>query len=761
MKNAKRAFALATAAFVSILMLTSASEWEGAGAIAGPGELPDTGLYVATNAFPRNTVVDVMNLENEKTVRVIVAGPLNAPGLLISLSQEASSVLKLTPREVGRFRVSMPVDPVAYSRFAEGLASNTDPDYNPMTAIERAGVKTEIAESGDSYQHDSESDGREAGVDRLDTAPESASPEPADADSEIPTLVEVHPAQTETGDSAATREPLLPDLVELSPAPVSDEESSFSDASEPLPLDSLVGDIPADKNTPPLRVDPVQQSLPVRPELVEVPFSPREGVREPVDADEAIPAPVQEEAAEKEVVIVRVIEAPAAATPPATESEELLSFDVPADEEATRADAGPEYSDVPGIAASPNGIHPDEEPHALTAVRENEFRDEGEPDARGSEGDMASVEDGQPLAGKEADIILAEEPDAPPAVHPELVEVPDSAREEALPEALEPGYAEPLAKEIVEVEPPETETAVEEIGESGPDVTLVVEGERPANGIHPDEEPGTPDLRIVALEKAALSLEQAEARPPASGPAPELPADGEIAAIEQEETVESEEILPRIAIDAPFVENLPEQESPQTLEALPRLDENRLIASIPMPPPAESVEPATAALPRDRELPVLAEDRPLPSSEVPPASLSGKAEIAALAEEPAIESGRDKEEPEAETARIGVEEAPVLVAPVETAPAVADMEALDLPVPVIAKLVPGRYYLQICAVSRLDNLVQELSRHARYPLVVHPDSSGNKTVYRLLVGPVNQGESGALLSRFKRSGYRDAFIKKG
>jgi hypothetical protein len=34
-------------------------------------------------------------------------------------------------------------------------------------------------------------------------------------------------------------------------------------------------------------------------------------------------------------------------------------------------------------------------------------------------------------------------------------------------------------------------------------------------------------------------------------------------------------------------------------------------------------------------------------------------------------------------------------------------------------------------------------------------------VYRVLVGPVNLGESGALLQRFKRSGYKDAFIKQG
>ncbi len=130
--------------FSSLLFLTGASEWEGAGALAGPGELPDSGLYVATNAFPRNTVIDVKNLENDQSVRVIVAAGLNAPGLLIALSREAASKLQLSSREIGRFRVSMPHDPVAYARFGEGLNTSEDPDYNPQIALGYMGVEAEI-----------------------------------------------------------------------------------------------------------------------------------------------------------------------------------------------------------------------------------------------------------------------------------------------------------------------------------------------------------------------------------------------------------------------------------------------------------------------------------------------------------------------------------------------------------------------------------------------------------------------------------------
>jgi len=33
--------------------------------------------------------------------------------------------------------------------------------------------------------------------------------------------------------------------------------------------------------------------------------------------------------------------------------------------------------------------------------------------------------------------------------------------------------------------------------------------------------------------------------------------------------------------------------------------------------------------------------------------------------------------------------------------------------------------------------------------------------YRILLGPMNQGESAAVLQRFKSIGYRDAFVRRG
>jgi len=87
----------------SCIILMGASIWEGAAAMALGGELPESGYYIATNSFPRNTMVDVVNLENGKTLRAIVVGGIDTPGLLGLLSKEAAIGLGIEKGMVGEF----------------------------------------------------------------------------------------------------------------------------------------------------------------------------------------------------------------------------------------------------------------------------------------------------------------------------------------------------------------------------------------------------------------------------------------------------------------------------------------------------------------------------------------------------------------------------------------------------------------------------------------------------------------------------------
>ncbi|MDR0388422.1 MAG: SPOR domain-containing protein [Treponema sp.] len=129
---------LAVMTVIVAMLCVGASIWEGAAAVSISGELPEGGYYAATKSFPRNTVVDITNLETGKTVRVIVATGLDSPGLLAILSKDAAEFIGIQTRSIGRIRMTMPSDPVAFSRFTEEFNPSGDPDYDPRAAIAAA-----------------------------------------------------------------------------------------------------------------------------------------------------------------------------------------------------------------------------------------------------------------------------------------------------------------------------------------------------------------------------------------------------------------------------------------------------------------------------------------------------------------------------------------------------------------------------------------------------------------------------------------------
>jgi hypothetical protein len=141
---------------LTALFSVSASVWEGAASVSLNGELPETGYYAATRSFPRNTIVDITNLETGQTIRVIVASGLDSPGLLAILSKEAASAIGLPIRSVGRIRMTMPSDPVAFSRFPDEISSSGDPDFDPLAAITAAGdLGFDVKQAAETIKQDS------------------------------------------------------------------------------------------------------------------------------------------------------------------------------------------------------------------------------------------------------------------------------------------------------------------------------------------------------------------------------------------------------------------------------------------------------------------------------------------------------------------------------------------------------------------------------------------------------------------------------
>jgi len=123
-------------AAAAVLLFVSATDWDGAAIVDPSGTLSAIDFCIATNAFPRNTVVDVTNLENYQTVRVIVVSELSTAGLLATLSRRAGEAIGIRGNSVYRIRMSQPPDEIAFSYLQQhGLqytaqAVNEDGDFD-------------------------------------------------------------------------------------------------------------------------------------------------------------------------------------------------------------------------------------------------------------------------------------------------------------------------------------------------------------------------------------------------------------------------------------------------------------------------------------------------------------------------------------------------------------------------------------------------------------------------------------------------------
>ncbi len=211
--------------------------------------------------------------------------------------------------------------------------------------------------------------------------------------------------------------------------------------------------------------------------------------------------------------------------------------------------------------------------------------------------------------------------------------------------------------------------------------------------------------------------------------------------------------------------DVPESYAPPTTEK--KSAETVPEATAPVPP-TQTAGPVDLAL-------VPAESRP-PKAE-PDTSLSAQAEVAPITEpKPQGQESIPLDVPQVaplptaslpgstapgkvpETAH-GATKAP-LPASVPPVGPTAKSESVNFGVPVIERLQKGSYYVQVAALSK-EQLVQDAIHQLgpTYPLAVQRAGTPDKPLYRVLVGPINQGESAALLQRFKRIGYSDAFIK--
>ena len=151
----------------------------------------------------------------------------------------------------------------------------------------------------------------------------------------------------------------------------------------------------------------------------------------------------------------------------------------------------------------------------------------------------------------------------------------------------------------------------------------------------------------------------------------------------------------------------------------------------------------------------------------------------------AVELASAETEPESDDVRVEsvsepeIEKEDTVVTVVETAEVVETVETVDTvevaevdktdvtaeesaDIPITTALSTEYYYLQLAAFTEeltAVNLYKSLS--AVYPVTVFKSADVERPVFRILLGPLSQDESGVLLYTFRAKGYKDAFVRRG
>ncbi len=102
-----RALALAFALLLALPLALGAADqvWEGNAAIVRKGEFGAPGFFAASDSFPKNTLLEVENPQNGKTVRVTVVERANGRGnVFLLLSEQAAAALGFSASDVIRVR---------------------------------------------------------------------------------------------------------------------------------------------------------------------------------------------------------------------------------------------------------------------------------------------------------------------------------------------------------------------------------------------------------------------------------------------------------------------------------------------------------------------------------------------------------------------------------------------------------------------------------------------------------------------------------
>ena len=464
-------------------------------------------------------------------------------------------------------------------------------------------------------------------------------------------------------------------------------------------------------------------------------------------------------------------------------ADELIEEKIPAEETVSLKESEPEEKEpAPDvITEAPSESEKPEEP--VEDISEAFSPDELPPD---TEEKPLTEPEPEPEENEPASDVAAEEPSEPEkpeepaednseAFSPD--ELPPDTEEKPLPEP-EPEENEP-ASDIAPEEPSEPERPEEPAEDNSeafnPDELSDVEEEKPQ--VPEKVEGDLPGEEVKAVEPESNSEEYFEGEPESG----DLFEDEQPSEIEEtpseekvDETVSEEPPAPKgeltedlpgeevLSVEPAPVVNIPETktspdkdypgESVSSKEPVPVPSEDlpgeEVLAVEPSKVPSKDLDGEKV----DSKEPVYEGIVLVPASPLPPPET--EEEIVAEPE-PEMEPEAEPEseliaEPEPEPVEEPVEE-PVKESSSREEDIVSSRLIKE------ADLKKGAFYIQIATFSKRENAANVISSYSKYPVCVIENANGT---YKVLAGPLNEDEYGAVLLRFKSFGFKDAFVKR-
>jgi hypothetical protein len=140
----KRIIFLVILGLACALSVSAQKIWEGTVVAGRYGDFPPTGYYGASNVFPRNSLVNVQNISNGKTVQLIISGGLEDPAMFLTVSRQAADALDLQRNDSANVRACLAAGgSEAFMPAYADLPYSSDPEVNPAA---RAGDVNALVE---------------------------------------------------------------------------------------------------------------------------------------------------------------------------------------------------------------------------------------------------------------------------------------------------------------------------------------------------------------------------------------------------------------------------------------------------------------------------------------------------------------------------------------------------------------------------------------------------------------------------------------